>query len=110
MYTDLARCVQVSKAWYNGFSPALWRDLDCSKAFPHIDTLTRQWEHVRAVRNIDMKRIGPILAQLPCANMQRLDFTENNGYAGVRPDQLQVLQVLERIPSLRHLQIKLALD
>ncbi|KAK3823135.1 MAG: hypothetical protein J3Q66DRAFT_437548 [Benniella sp.] len=57
-----------------------------------------------------MKRLGPVLAQLPCVNIRRLDFTENNGYMDVRPSQLQVLQALERIPTLRHLQIKLALD
>ncbi|KAF9364074.1 hypothetical protein BGX34_002576 [Mortierella sp. NVP85] len=109
-HQDLACCVQVSKAWAAWFAPTLWRDLDCQKSLPDAYTLARQQEHVKIVRNIAMKSVEPVLAQLPCMNLQRLDFMENENYLDIRPVQLQVLPVLEKIPTLRHLQITLALD
>ncbi|KAK3823136.1 MAG: hypothetical protein J3Q66DRAFT_437549 [Benniella sp.] len=107
---DLVRCVRVSKEWAAWFTPVLWRDLDCWKALPYVDTLTRQRGHIRAVRNIDMKRIGPILEPLSCTSLQRLDFMKYEYYLDTHRDQLQVLQALERISTLQHLQITLSLD
>jgi len=109
-HNDLACCIQVSKAWAVWFTPTLWRDIDCRSRQPAILAITRQQEHVRFVRNITMERIRPLLAQLPCTNLQSLDFAEAYGYTPICGDQLQVLQVLERIPTLRHLQISLALS
>ncbi|KAK3823137.1 MAG: hypothetical protein J3Q66DRAFT_330938 [Benniella sp.] len=97
---DLAHCVQVSKAWTAWFTPALWRDLD----WPDILTSTRQQEHIQGVRCISMRQMGPILALQSCTNLQRLDFKDHDG------DQLQVLQVLGKISTLRHLQITLVLE
>ncbi|KAF9364081.1 hypothetical protein BGX34_002583 [Mortierella sp. NVP85] len=97
---DLAHCVQVSKAWAAWFIPALWRDLDR----PDILTSTRQQEHIQGVRCISMRQMGPILALQSCTNLQRLDFKDSGG------DQLQVLQVLGKISTLRHLQIGLFLE
>ncbi|KAK3823129.1 MAG: hypothetical protein J3Q66DRAFT_330929 [Benniella sp.] len=109
---DLARCVQVSKAWYDWFSPALWRDLDCHIRLPYVylDTFARHQEHVRTMRNMTMKQAGSVFAQVRCTNLQRLEFMQDEEYKDVRRSQLPVLRSLEKMPTLRHLQIVLALD
>jgi hypothetical protein len=109
---DLTRCVQVSKAWTDWFSPALWRDLDCHIRLPYVyvDTFARQQEHVRTMRNITMTQAGSVFAQVPCTSLQRLDFMQSEGHKDVRRSQLPVLRLLEKMPTLRHLQIVLALD
>ncbi|KAK3823128.1 MAG: hypothetical protein J3Q66DRAFT_330927 [Benniella sp.] len=109
---DLARCVQVSKAWSDWFSPALWRDLDCHIRLPYVylDTFARYQEHVKTMRNIIMKQAGSVFAQVRCTNLQRLEFMQDEEYKDVRRSQLPVLRSLEKMPTLRHLQIVLALD
>lgn len=116
---DLAHCVLVSKTWATSFTPALWRYVDCRGSLLSIDTLTRQWEYVRGVHNVDMKHWGPILEQLPCVNLRRLEFINNthgnntHGYEAemeIQLDQLRVFHVLETTSRLQHLQITLVLD
>ena len=109
---DLACCVQVSKAWAVWFTPALWRDVDWFNRTPTIPAFTRQQEHVRVVRNITMKRTIPLLAPLSCTNLQRLDFVDYTVKvdSDICGDHLLVLPALERISTLRHLQIPLALS
>ncbi|KAF9345042.1 hypothetical protein BGX34_005071 [Mortierella sp. NVP85] len=109
---DLARCVQVSKAWFDWFSPALWRDLDCHIRLPYVyvHTFARQQEHVRTMRNITMTQAGSVFAQVPCTSLQRLDFLQSEDHKDVRRAQLPVLRSLEKMPTLRHLQIVLALE
>ncbi|KAF9364073.1 hypothetical protein BGX34_002575 [Mortierella sp. NVP85] len=108
---DLARCVQVSKAWSDWFTPALWRDLDCHIRLPYVyvHTFARQQEQVRTMRNITMTQAGSVFAQAPCTNLQRLEFKDEE-FRSIRSAQLRVLRILEKMSTLRHLQIKLALN
>ncbi|KAF9348487.1 hypothetical protein BGX34_002457 [Mortierella sp. NVP85] len=105
---DLAHCVLASKAWANQFSPALWRNLDCRYRIPDILTLTRRREHIRIVRHISMECESTVLEQLAFLRLQRLEFNKLSG--GTSQKEIQVLHVLERIPTLQHLQISLTLD
>jgi len=109
---DLARCVQVSKAWSDWFSPALWRDLDCHIRLPYVyvHTLTRQQEHIQIVRNITMKRVRLVLGQQPYRSLTTLDFLQEEAFTDIRRAQIQVLRMLENISTLQCLHIKLALD
>ncbi|KAK3823164.1 MAG: hypothetical protein J3Q66DRAFT_366348 [Benniella sp.] len=99
--SDLTRCVLVSKAWAGWFPPALWRDVD------DILALTRQQEHIRIIRRISIRRGRAIRLQLADLRLQRLEFKSMLG--GAHRTELRVLHVLERIPTLQHLQISLTL-
>ncbi|KAK3823160.1 MAG: hypothetical protein J3Q66DRAFT_138596 [Benniella sp.] len=107
---DLARCVLVSKAWANWFTPTLWRDLDCNHTTPDIPTLSRRREHIRIVRNISMKNAGAIREQLPFPNLYRLEFQDHSGNDGVHRANNRFLLALEKASTLQHLQITLSLD
>lgn len=106
--TDLTRCVLVSKTWAGWFSPALWRDVDCRNGTPDILALTRQQEHIRIIRRISIRCERAIRLQLADLRLQRLEFKSVVG--GAHRTELRVLSVLERIPTLQHLQISLTLD
>ena len=108
---DLTRCVLVSKDWAAWFSPALWRDLDFRRSRTvDIHTLSRHWEHVRAVRNICMWKAGTIRELLPLLRLQRLDFDGSSDRGGVHLTEIRVLPVLEKMSTLQHLRISLELD
>ncbi|KAK3823154.1 MAG: hypothetical protein J3Q66DRAFT_330978 [Benniella sp.] len=107
-HKDLTRCVLVSKAWAGWFSPALWRELDCHNKTLDILILTRQQEHIRTVRNIPMECDRPMREQLARLRLQRLEIDEMSGSLS-RPI-VRTLRLLERIPTLQHLQITLPLD
>ncbi|KAK3823162.1 MAG: hypothetical protein J3Q66DRAFT_138599 [Benniella sp.] len=106
---DLIRCVLVSKAWAASFSMVLWRDLDCKRATPDILTLTRQRDHIRIMRNISMRIEGTIRELLPSLHLQRLEFWDISSGKGVHRSEIRVLPLLEKIPTLQHLQISLSL-
>jgi len=105
---DLTRCVLVSKAWAGWLSPALWRDLDYRNETPDTLILTRQQEHIRTVRNIPMECDRPVRELLACLRLQRLVVSEMSGSSF--PPTIRTLRLLERIPTLQHLQINLPLD
>ncbi|KAK3823155.1 MAG: hypothetical protein J3Q66DRAFT_437568 [Benniella sp.] len=105
---DLTRCVLVSKAWAGCFSPALWRDLDCRNNTPDILILTRQQEHIRTMRRFPMECDKPTREQLASLRLQRLEIIEMS-LNPFRP-MIRILHLLERIPTLQHLQITLPLD
>ncbi|KAK3823161.1 MAG: hypothetical protein J3Q66DRAFT_330988 [Benniella sp.] len=106
---DLTRCVLVSKTWAAWFTPTLWRDLDCGRVIPDALTFSGQREHIRVMRGFPMWISRTTRELLPSLHLQRLEFRDSSGIPNTHRAEIRVLPLLERIPTLQHLQISLSL-
>ncbi|KAG0366199.1 hypothetical protein BGZ54_005675 [Gamsiella multidivaricata] len=107
---DLARSVQVCRAWSAWFTPTLWRTVNfnnrASIAGQGLSALTRYQDHVQSIVAFQYYLGSASMALRPFRNLQSLEHRTLQ--ANVHEDTI-VLLVIGGTPSLQRLKLTLSL-
>ncbi|KAF9912234.1 hypothetical protein BX616_010370 [Lobosporangium transversale] len=112
---ELAKCVLVSKAWHEWFTPTLWRTIICRTAPPPAISDLRRYQHlVRSLSILNTTKILPTLdrdgwtfPRLLSLEIQ-VDNSAHRHYSSsshFKEEEEHMLNFIESTPSLTHLQL-----